>query len=98
MYAVGNRRDRYVIEGMLWPQMLPHPARDLTMCFAHAIAMAGQMEGQDGHVEDLAPRFAVGTESQETFAINPQLMPIGVQIFFYQMKRKCIVSGRDWSM
>ena len=46
------------------------------MAFAHAVAPAGHMESQHGHVEHFAPGLTVGPQRQETLTFNAELVPI----------------------
>jgi len=51
MNAVGDVADGNLVFGNIRPQVLPHPAGDLAVKFADAVAGAGHLDRKDGHIE-----------------------------------------------
>ena len=49
MHPIGHMADRQLIPYLLWPHVLPHPARDIPVQLAHSIGKMGKTQPEDGH-------------------------------------------------
>ena len=65
------------------------------MDVADGIPLAGQAQGQDGHMEAFVVLLAIAGQVKKTLPVNSEFLPPGGQTVFNQVKRKRIVTGRN---
>src|SRR6266702_3918444 len=80
MYAVGNRVDRHLVNIDAWPQELPHPPRDRSVQFTHAVVLSRQPQREYSHTIGRPVAVILARHLHKLIAVEPQLSPVGTKI------------------
>ena len=96
---VGDRGDGDLLLVDAGPETGPHLAGDLAVQQADAVGVGGEPQGKDGHAEVAALVVGVdSTQPQKLLTRQTELLSIGLQIGFDQIRREPVVAGGDRSV
>ena len=93
MDAVGHMGDGDLRHRDTLPALLPHMAGDHAVQGADAVGLHGILEGQDGHLEDVAFAAFKAAHVDQGLPADAHGLDIGLEIGLHAFQRKALVAG-----
>ena len=93
MDAVGDVRDRHVVDGQPGPERREHRARHLAVQAAHAVHARRQADAERSHVEDARIAAGLGSERQQALQRQPRGDAVRAEVARHQVVGEAVDAG-----
>ena len=93
MDAVGHGENGDLRHRDPLPAFLPHMAGDHTVQGADAVGLHGILEGQDGHLEDVALAAFEAAHIDQGLPADAHGLDVGLEIGLHAFQREALIAG-----